>query len=289
MQRLRDGLHVQAFDTVRVRKDGSSIDVAVTVSPLMDKAGAVVGASRISRDISPQKEAEKRIYGLMAELKESDRRKDLFLATLAHEIRGPLAPIRNYLEILKRAPHDGPTFEQARTAMDRQVSQVERLVDDLLDLSRITHNRLELRRRRVALGPAIDQAVEACRPVADRLGHELRVELCEAPSARLRGPGTAHPGGHQPPDELVQVHGASGTDPSHHPERRRGGRDLDRGQRDRDRRQHAASDLRAVRAVRSGHGPIAGWPGHRAGAGQADRGDAPGDRRRVQRGGWPRQ
>ena len=181
MARLRDRERVESLETVRVHEDGRLLDVSLTISPLFDAAGAVVGASTIARDIGPQKDAESRIYALMARLDENDRRKDVFLATLAHEIRGPLAPIRNSLEILKRAPADGPMLERALAALDRQVSQVERLVDDLLDLSRITHNRLELRQRRVALGLAIDQAVEACRPIADRSGHELHVERCEAP------------------------------------------------------------------------------------------------------------
>ena len=181
MARLRGGERIESLETVRVHEDGQLLDVSLTISPLFDAAGAVVGASTIARDIGPQKDAERRIYALMARLDENDRRKDVFLATLAHEIRGPLAPIRNSLEILKRAPPDGPMLEPALAALDRQVSQVERLVDDLLDLSRITHNRLELRRRRVALGSAIDQAVEACRPLADRSGHELRIERCEVP------------------------------------------------------------------------------------------------------------
>ena len=181
MARLRGGERIESLETVRVHEDGQPLDVSLTISPLFDAAGAVVGASTIARDIGPQKDAERRIYALMARLDENDRRKDVFLATLAHEIRGPLAPIRNSLEILKRAPPDGPMLEPALAALDRQVSQVERLVDDLLDLSRITHNRLELRRRRVALGSAIDQAVEACRPLADRSGHELRIERCEVP------------------------------------------------------------------------------------------------------------
>ncbi|HVQ28110.1 MAG TPA: PAS domain S-box protein, partial [Vicinamibacteria bacterium] len=181
MARLREGQRIRTFDTVRVRKDGQLIDLAVTISPLVNEVGTVVGASKIARDIGPQKDAERRVYALMAELKAGDRRKDQFLATLAHEIRGPLAPIRNGLEILKRTQPGDPRADQARAAMDRQVSQVERLVEDLLDLSRITHNRLELRRRRVDLRPAIEPAIEACRLLADRFGHELRVTLPESP------------------------------------------------------------------------------------------------------------
>jgi PAS domain S-box-containing protein len=176
MARLRNGERIRSVETVRVHKGGRLLDVELTISPLSDAAGVVVGASSIARDIGPQKDAERRIYALMGQLEENDRRKDVFLATLAHELRGPLAPIRNSLEILKVAPDESPMREQARAAMERQISQVERLVDDLLDLSRITHNRLELRRRRVELGPAIDQAVEACQPILDHFGHELRVE-----------------------------------------------------------------------------------------------------------------
>jgi PAS domain S-box-containing protein len=176
MARLRNGERIRSVETVRVHKDGRLLEVGLTISPLSDAAGVVVGASSIARDIGPQKDAERRIYALMGQLEENDRRKDAFLATLGHELRGPLASIRSGLEILKRAPDASPMREQARAAMERQISQVERLVDDLLDLSRITHNRLELRRRRVELGPAIDQAVEACRPILAHFGHALRVE-----------------------------------------------------------------------------------------------------------------
>src|SRR5437764_15045459 len=105
----------------------------------------------------------------MTELKEADRRKDEFLATLAHELRGPLAPLCNTLEIMKRADGNDDLLQQARNTMERQLAQMVRLVDDLLDVSRITRNKLELRRERVDLASVVYQAVEICRPLAKSL------------------------------------------------------------------------------------------------------------------------
>jgi PAS domain S-box-containing protein len=114
-------------------------------------------------------------------LSEADRRKDEFLATLAHELRNPLAPIRNMLEVMKRAAGDGVLLEQARATMDRQVSHMVRLIDDLLDVSRISRGKVELKRERVELASVVYQAVEASRPLAQRARHELNVTLPPEP------------------------------------------------------------------------------------------------------------
>lgn len=114
-------------------------------------------------------------------LTQSDRRKDQFLAVLAHELRNPLAPIRNGLEILKRTERDSSMFRDSLSAMDRQISHMVRLVDDLLDLSRISHDKLELRRQTVDLGFVIRQAIETCQPIADRQHQQIHVDLCEQP------------------------------------------------------------------------------------------------------------
>ena len=99
--RIRSGERVDHFETVRLRKDGQPVHVSLTISPIRDEAGNIVGASKIARNIMDRKQAEARIYGLLGELKNADRRKDEFLAMLAHELRGPLAPVRNTLETLK--------------------------------------------------------------------------------------------------------------------------------------------------------------------------------------------
>jgi CheY-like chemotaxis protein len=110
-------------------------------------------------------------------LQDADRRKDEFLATLAHELRNPLAPVRNSLELMKLAGGDADLLDRSRAMMERQLAQMVRLVDDLLDVSRITRNRLELRRRPVDLAPIVLHAVEATRPLFEEARHELNVNL----------------------------------------------------------------------------------------------------------------
>jgi signal transduction histidine kinase/CheY-like chemotaxis protein len=110
-------------------------------------------------------------------IREGERRKDEFLATLAHELRNPLAPIRNAVSILDIASSDRATIERTVGIIGRQVTQLVRLIDDLLDLSRISRGRLELRKERIELGPLIQQAVETCRPLADASGHAVFVHL----------------------------------------------------------------------------------------------------------------
>ena len=179
--RLKAGQRIEHFETERVRSDGRRILVSLTVSPIRDEAGNVIGASKIARDITDRKRVEDTLFKLATDLSEADRRKDEFLATLAHELRSPLAPLANMLEILKRAGGDPEVVQRAQEVMERQLGQLIRLVDDLLDLNRITHNRLELRHSDVELSSVIHQAVEACRPFADSAGHDLRVTLPAEP------------------------------------------------------------------------------------------------------------
>ena len=114
-------------------------------------------------------------------LREADRKKDEFLATLAHELRNPLAPIRNGLQLMKLAGNDEEAVEQARSMMERQLEQMVRLVDDLMDVSRITRGKVELRKQRLQLAAVVSSAVEACRPLIDQMGHELTVTLPKHP------------------------------------------------------------------------------------------------------------
>ena len=115
-------------------------------------------------------------------LREGDRRKDEFLATLSHELRDPLAPLRNMLEVAKRADTDADARRAAHAGMERQLGQLEHLVDDLLDVSRITQSRMTLRKRRVELAPLVQQAVETAATLVERRGHDLRVVLPPEPT-----------------------------------------------------------------------------------------------------------
>ncbi|MGF9693815.1 response regulator [Rhizobium sp. 0TCS1.26] len=111
-------------------------------------------------------------------LKDADRRKDEFLATLAHELRNPLAPLRNGLDILRRSP-DGENASDIREMMDRQLVHLVRLIDDLLDVSRVSQGKIELRKEPIMLADVIRSAVEASRPSIDSAGHSLTVDVAD--------------------------------------------------------------------------------------------------------------
>jgi PAS domain S-box-containing protein len=114
---------------------------------------------------------------LVEQLREADRRKDEFLATLAHELRNPLAPVRNSLQLLRLANGDSKLIDQSCNILDRQVAQLIRLVDDLLDVARITRGRLDLRRETADLAAVIRNAVEISNPFIEQMGHKLTVTL----------------------------------------------------------------------------------------------------------------
>jgi CheY-like chemotaxis protein len=133
-----------------------------------------VGATAVVQDITVVKQAEE-------ELKEAGRRKDAFLATLAHELRNPLAPLRVALDLLKRAKDDERLTDMARNVMDRQVGQMVRLVDELLDISRVSRGMLQLRNERVLLADILSTASETARPFIESSAHELTVSLPPRP------------------------------------------------------------------------------------------------------------
>ncbi|HEX7331022.1 MAG TPA: PAS domain S-box protein [Pyrinomonadaceae bacterium] len=178
---LRIGKRIEHYETERVRSNGERVTVSLTISPIKDDAGNVIGASKIVRDITERKRLEDDLRRLAADLSATDRRKNEFLATLAHELRNPLAPMSNMLEVLKRANGDTEIVKRAHDTIERQLAQMVRLVDDLLDLNRITHDRLELRRSEVELSSVIQQAVEVARPLIDAAGHKLTVDLPREP------------------------------------------------------------------------------------------------------------
>ena len=157
-----------------VRGDGSVVHVQNDVEPLYDHSGAACGCVSVCVDLTERKQVER-------VLREADRRKDEFLATLSHELRNPLAPIRNALELMRRAGEDAPLKERALGIMERQVRQLVRLTDDLLDVSRITRDRIELRRERLDLRSAIRSALETIEPLSDAAGHEVTVALPDTP------------------------------------------------------------------------------------------------------------
>jgi signal transduction histidine kinase/CheY-like chemotaxis protein len=154
--------------------DGSSKWAYGNAVPLLDALGQVRGAVATFVDITELKNVQEL-------LRETDRRKDEFLATLAHELRNPLAPLRNGLEIMRIASRDAAVFAHTQQMMERQLAHLIRLVDDLLDVSRIRRGLFELRRGRVALAPILADALEASRPLIDAAGHQVVVNQPSEP------------------------------------------------------------------------------------------------------------
>jgi PAS domain S-box-containing protein len=148
--------------------------ISAVYTPTLDSAGGVDGWVAVVIDTTERKRLEDK-------LKVADRRKNEFLATLAHELRNPLAPIRNAVEILNGNGTSAPTLEWGRDVIDRQVRHMARLLDDLLDVSRISYGKMELRKVRVELTSVIQNAVETSRPLIEGAGHELTLTLPPAP------------------------------------------------------------------------------------------------------------
>jgi PAS domain S-box-containing protein len=172
-QVLRSGNAVTNHEDVFVRKDGTFFDVIYSSAPL--KAGAeIVGLVVVFRDVSERKRAEE-------SLREADRRKSEFLAMLAHELRNPLAPIRNALEILRQREDNREAVHGVSEMMERQIGHMARLVDDLLDVSRISRGKIELRRGSIELASAVNHAVDAARPLVESKHIDLNVSLPQEP------------------------------------------------------------------------------------------------------------
>jgi len=173
LKRLGTGERLHDFETRMRCRGGANKDV------LLDSTGVWEGGHLdhvrcFTRDVTDRKRAENA-------LREADRRKDEFLAILAHELRNPLAPIRNSLHVLRLTTHKDPTAERVSELMERQVNHMVRLVDDLLEVSRITRGKIELRTERVELAAVIRSAVDTSRSLVETAGHQLQIDVPAAP------------------------------------------------------------------------------------------------------------
>ena len=163
------------------RRDGQWRLCSIRAVPLLNADGTIREWVGVHIDITERRRDEDKLRQLASDLSEVDRRKDEFLATLAHELRNPLAPIRTGLQLMKLARGQQATIEQTRSMMERQLTQMVRLVDDLMDVSRISRGKLELRKEPVTLAAVVNSAVETNRPLIEQMGHELTVTLPKQP------------------------------------------------------------------------------------------------------------
>jgi PAS domain S-box-containing protein len=170
LDRIRKGERVSHYETVRRARDGRLLDISLTISPIITDDGEIIGASKVARDIRSQKEAERILHN-------ADRRKDEFLALLAHELRNPLGPIRHAVKVLRAKAPSPSELQWATSIIERQAEHMSRLVDDLLDVSRITRGTIELRRERVDLAAVVKGAVEVTGAAIDKGEHRLTVTL----------------------------------------------------------------------------------------------------------------
>jgi PAS domain S-box-containing protein len=184
LEQLRRGQSIDHYETMRVRKDGVQIPISLTVSPIRNLSGTVVGASKIARDISDRRRVEEERGRLLAQeqaaradAERASRVKDEFLATLSHELRTPLTSIMGWVRMLRQRTLEEGAAERALEIVDRNTQALTRLVEDILDISSITMGRFRLENMPVDLAAVIRAAVDAVRHAATAKNIRLDVTL----------------------------------------------------------------------------------------------------------------
>jgi|GEM_PF-350981 len=180
LDKLREGERIEHFETIRVAKDGRRLHVSLTVSPIRDLNGNVVGASKIARDISEQRRVSAEREALLAreraareEAEVASRTKDEFLAVLSHELRTPLTAMLGWISILRGHKLDKKTTAHAIETIERNAKAQAQLIEDLVDVSRIVGGKLNLQVEPIELLPVIDGAIEVVRPAANAKNIEI--------------------------------------------------------------------------------------------------------------------
>ena len=174
LARLRRGERIDHYETGRIAKDGRRVEVSLTISPIRDGKGVIMGASKIARDITQRRQNERL-------LRDADRQKDEFLATLAHELRNPLAPICAAAEVLRHSKTLEPELRAATTILERQARHLRHLVDDLLDMSRITSGRIRLQSEPIELTEVLQGVIETYRQSAAATRHRFTLAAAGIP------------------------------------------------------------------------------------------------------------
>jgi PAS domain S-box-containing protein len=183
LRRIRQGQRVDHYETVRQRKSGARVDVSLTISPLRDKEGVIIGASKIARDITERKRTERELEHAKEAAEAASRSKDRFLAVLSHELRTPLTPVLMTAALRERDPDLPPPLQADMAMIRRNVELETKLIDDLLDLSRITSSKLNLRLESLDLNAAVHQVCDICRSQIQEKGIRLIINLDQSIAA----------------------------------------------------------------------------------------------------------
>jgi PAS domain S-box-containing protein len=171
--KIRRGETVDHFETIRQRRDGALIPISLTVSPIRDATGRVIGASKIARDITERTRVEAALSQAKQEAEHANRVKDEFLATLSHELRTPLNAVLGFARMLRAGAIETERQPRALEILERNATVLTRLVDDLLDVSGIVSGKTRLDVQMLELAPIIDQVLATIRPAADAKGVQL--------------------------------------------------------------------------------------------------------------------
>ncbi|MEZ0228801.1 MAG: PAS domain S-box protein [Planctomycetota bacterium] len=171
-----------ANHTILISRTGVEASIADSAAPIRDQEGSLIGVVLVFRDVTEERKAERAIQESQEELKEADRRKDEFLAMLAHELRNPLAPISTAAHLLRARAGDRAELQRPVEVLTRQIQHMTRLVDDLLEVSRITRGKIRLEMRPVDAATAVKRAVEVSRPLIDAKKHELSLSFPREPA-----------------------------------------------------------------------------------------------------------
>jgi two-component system CheB/CheR fusion protein len=177
LRRLRIGERVDHFETVRVCKDGTRIDVSVTISPVRDREGRIIGASKIARNITPQKQFERDLIEAKEQAESANRAKDRFMAVLSHELRTPLTPVLAAVSFMAEQPDLSADMAEQIDTIRRNVEVEARLIDDLLDLTRIVRQKVQLHFEVVDAHAVLRAAMETVRADIELKGIELSITL----------------------------------------------------------------------------------------------------------------
>ncbi|WP_165219314.1 hybrid sensor histidine kinase/response regulator [Aquisphaera insulae] len=181
LSRVGRGERIEHYETIRRTRDGRDINVSLTVSPIRDDTGAIVGASKIARDITEKKKTEHQNLTLLQEVQRAVKGRDEFLSMLAHELRNPLAPLRNAIHLLQLRGDDPTVVERVRAMMERQISHMSRLIGDLLDVSRITRGMIRIEPERTDLVQLTRIVLEDQLPAFRQAGTALVTAIPDIP------------------------------------------------------------------------------------------------------------